>query len=294
MDIGFIGLGAMGRPMAANLVRAGHTVRVWNRSPGPAEALAKEGAQPVPTAREAFRGDAVITMLADDAALRAVVLDGRLLEGAPPGLVHVSMSTISVALARELAEAHRARGVAYVAAPVFGRPDVAAAAKLNIVASGDGAAIDRVQPLFDALGQKTWRFGEEPYRANVAKLAGNFMLTAAIEAMAEAAAMGERNGVSAASLLDMLTKAVFTAPVYQGYGAAIAARRYEPAGFKLALGLKDVRLALAAADAAGAPMPFASLVHDSLLEAVARGDGDRDLAALGEVALRRAGIDGAR
>ncbi|MBX6330321.1 MAG: NAD(P)-dependent oxidoreductase [Gemmatimonadaceae bacterium] len=294
MDIGFIGLGAMGRPMAANLVRAGHTVRVWNRSPGPAEALAEIGATPVREAADAFAGDAVITMLADDAALRAVVLGGRLLEGAPPGLVHVSMSTISVALARELTEAHRARGVAYVAAPVFGRPDMAAAARLNIVVAGDGAAIDRVQPVLDALGQKTWRFGEEPYRANVAKLAGNFMLVAAIEAMAEAAAMGERNAVSAASLLELLTTAVFTAPVYQSYGAAIAARRYEPAGFKLALGLKDVRLALAAADAGGAPMPVASLVHDNLLEAVARGDGERDLAALGDVALRRAGLDGAR
>jgi 3-hydroxyisobutyrate dehydrogenase-like beta-hydroxyacid dehydrogenase len=287
MDIGFIGLGTMGSHIATNLVRAGHRVRVWNRSPGPVEALARLGALPVATAREAFDGDAVFSMLADDDAVRSVI-DG-LLDGAPKGLVHVNLATISISLARDLAARHRDRGLAYVAAPVFGRPELAAEGKLTIVAAGDPAAIDRVEPLLALIGQRTWRIGEEPERANVVKLAGNFMLATAVEAMAEAAAMGSRNGVPPAVLLDVLTNGVFTAPAYKMYGAAIAEQRYDPPGFQLSLALKDVRLALAAADAAGTPLPLANVVHDTLLEAVAHGDGDRDLAALALVAMRHAG-----
>lgn len=294
MDVGFIGLGAMGRAMAANLVKAGHTVRVWNRSRGPVDELVRLGAKAAASPREAFAGDAVISMLADDDAVRAVIVQPGLLDGAPPGLVHVNMATISVALARELAELHRAHGVVYVAAPVFGRPDVAAAGKLQIVAAGDGAAIDRVQPLLDAIGQKSWRVGAEPYRANVTKLAGNFMIASAIEAMGEAVAMAEGHGLEARVLLEVLTNAVFTAPLYKNYGALIAERRYEPPGFKLVLGLKDVRLALAAGEAAYAPMPVASVIRDNMVDAIAHGDGDRDWAALASVALRRAGLDDAR
>lgn len=294
MDVGFIGLGAMGRAMAANLVKAGHTVRVWNRSRGPVDELAALGARPVASARDAFAGDAVISMLADDAAVRAVIVDGHLLERAPAGTVHVNMATISVAFARELADLHRTHGIAYVAAPVFGRPDVATAAALTIVAAGDPAAIDRVQPLLDALGRKTWRMGEEPYRANVVKLAGNFMLVAAVEAMAEGAAMAKRYDVEARDLLGMLTGSIFTAPPYQAYGAAIAERRYEPPGFRLALALKDMRLALAAADDVRTPMPVAGVLHDNLLDAVAHGAGDHDLAALATVAARRAGLEEGR
>jgi len=292
MDVGFIGLGAMGRGMAANLLKAGHTVRVWNRSRGAVDVLAKEGAVPAASSRDAFRGDAVISMLADDAAVRAVILDERLIDGAPAGLVHVNMATVSVALARELAALHQAHGVAYVAAPVFGRPDVAAMGKLQIVAAGDPAAIERVQPLFDAMGQATWRIGDEPHRANVTKLAGNFMIVSAIEAMAEAAAMAKGHGIAEGDLLGVLTNAVFTVPVYKNYGAIIAEQRYDPPGFKLTLGLKDVRLALAAAEMAGAPMPFASVLRDNLLDAVAHGDAERDWAALARVAQRRAGRDG--
>ncbi|HEX6535270.1 MAG TPA: NAD(P)-dependent oxidoreductase [Gemmatimonadaceae bacterium] len=290
MDIGFIGLGSMGRAMAANLLAAGHQVRVWNRSPGPVDALAARGARQVASAREAFAGDAVVSMLADDAAVRDVIVDEGLVAAAPRGVVHVNMATISVALARELVALHREHGVAYVAAPVFGRPDVAAAAKLNIVAAGEDDAIARVQPLLDALGQRTWRVGSDPARANVTKLAGNFMLVAAIEAMAEAVAMAERHGVAGGDLLDVLTKSVFTAPLYAGYGGNIAARRYDPPGFRLSLGLKDVALALAAAAEVAAPMPVAGLLRDNLLDAIAHGDGDRDLAALAEVALRRAAV----
>ncbi len=289
MDIGFIGLGTMGSRIAENLLKAGHKVRVWNRSRPSVDALAREGATPVSTAREAFSGDAVFSMLADDAAVHAVI--DPLLDGAPKGLVHVNMATISVALARDLAARHGEQGLFYVAATVFGRPELAAAAKLTIVAAGDPGAIARVQPLFNVIGQRTWPMGVQPERANVVKLAGNFMLGAAVEAMAEAAAMASRQGIAPADLLNVLTNGVFTAPSYQMYGEAIAKQRYEPPGFRLSLTLKDLRLALAAADEVTAPMPLADVVYESLLEAVARGDGERDLAALAKVSMRRAGLE---
>ena len=290
MNIGFIGLGTMGSRIATNLVNAGHTVRVWNRDRAAMDALARLGARPVATAREAFAGDVVFSMLADDDAVHAVI-DG-LLDDAPKGLVHANLATISIPLARDLAARHRARGLAYVAAPVFGRPELAADGKLTVVAAGHPAAVARVEPLLDVIGQRTWHIGTAPERANVVKLAGNLMLAAAVEAMAEASAMGWGYGVTPAELLDILTNGVFTAPAYQLYGAAIAERRYEPAGFRLSLVLKDVRLALAAGDAASTPLPLASVVHDALLEAIAHGDGDRDLAALAAVAMRRAGAPG--
>lgn len=289
MDVGFLGLGRMGRGMALNLVKAGHRVRVWNRSADAAEALRAHGAEPVATPAEAFRGDAAVTMLADDAALRAVIVEGGLLDQAEKPKVHLGASTISVALAEELAAVHGRAGVAYVSAPVFGRPDVAEAGKLNILAAGPDDAIAAAQPLLAAMGAKTWRFGEAPARANAVKLAGNMMIVAAIEAMGEASALAEAHGVSAAELLDLLTNTIFAAPVYKNYGASIAAGRYEPPGFGLALGAKDVRLALAAGEAARVPMPLASVLRDGLLEALAHGDGEKDLAALATVSLRRAG-----
>jgi hypothetical protein len=288
MDIGFIGLGEMGAVMVANILKAGHSVRVWNRSPERAQALAALGAQVVATPAAAFTGDAVFSMLADDDAVRAVI-DARLLESAPRGLIHVNMATISVALAESLAHAHAERGLNYVAAPVLGRPDVAAAAKLTIVAAGPAEAIDRVQPVFDAIGQKTWRIGSLPQQANVMKLAVNFMLASAVETLGEASALLTGHGVATQDFLDVITNSVFPGPVYQGYGKMIAEQRYEPALFKARLGLKDVRLALAAADTVSTPLPVASVVRDSLLEAVAHGDGDKDFAVLGQVAARRAG-----
>jgi 3-hydroxyisobutyrate dehydrogenase-like beta-hydroxyacid dehydrogenase len=289
MEAGFIGLGAMGRAMVANLLKAGHRVRVWNRSRGPMDELAREGAEPVERPHLAF-GGVVISMLADDEAVRDIILDQRLLEAAPPGTVHVNMATISVRLAELLAAEHQRHGVQYVSAPVFGRPDVAAAGQLNIVVAGDPAAIDRVQPLLDVVGQRTWRVGPEPRQANAVKVAGNFMIAAAIESMAEAAVMVERFGVTSAELMNVLTNTLFAAPVYKNYGALIAERRYEPAAFRLALGLKDMRLVLEAADSARTPMPFASVLRDHLLEAVAQGQGEWDWAALAEVARRHAGL----
>ncbi|MEO8194156.1 MAG: NAD(P)-dependent oxidoreductase [Gemmatimonadales bacterium] len=289
MEIGFIGLGTMGSRIAANLVKAGHKVRAWNRSRPPVDALARLGAIPVSTAREAFSGDAVFSMLADDAAVRAVI--EPLLDGAPKGLVHVNMATISLSLARDLATRHQEHGLGYIAAPVFGRPELAAAGKLTIVAAGDSSSVARVQLLFDVIGQRTWPMGVHPEQANVVKLAGNFMLGAAVEAMAEASAMASLHGVVPADLLNVLTNGVFTAPSYQLYGEAIARERYDPPGFRLSLTLKDLRLALAAADEVTAPMPLADVVHESLREAVARGDGERDLAALARVSMRRAGVE---
>ena len=291
MEVGFIGLGAMGREMAATLVKAGHRVRVWNRSRGPVEELARKGAEAVRDPREAFRG-IVFSMLADDDAVRAIFLEPGLLESAPAGTVHVNMATISVRLATQLAEEHRLQGVGYVAAPVFGRPEAAAAAQLQIVAAGEDQAIERVQPLLDVMGQRTWRIGAEPSQANAVKLAGNFMIASAIETMAEATAMVERHGVEPAKLLDMLTNTLFAAPVYKNYGRMIVERRYEPAAFRLLLGLKDVRLLLEAGDESRTPMPFAGLLRDHLLEAVAQGDGERDWAALAEVVRRHAGLAG--
>ncbi len=288
MDIGFIGLGEMGAAMVENLLKAGHGVRVWNRTAERAEALVAAGAQRVASPHEALEGDAVFSMLADDDAVREV-FDAALLDAAPRGLVHVNLATISVALAEALTREHAERGLDYVAAPVLGRPDVARAAKLTIIAAGPAEAIDRVQPALDAIGQKTWRIGALPQQANVMKLAANFMLASAVETLGEAAALLGGHGVAMRDFLDIVTGGPFPGPVYQGYGTMIAEQRFEPALFKARLGLKDVRLALAAADAVATPLPVASVVRDSLLEAVAHGDGERDFAVLGKVAARRAG-----
>jgi 3-hydroxyisobutyrate dehydrogenase-like beta-hydroxyacid dehydrogenase len=289
MDIGFIGLGHMGEPIATNLLKAGHRLHVWNRSPAPAQRLAAQGAQIASTPEEAFKCEVVFSSLADDRAIRAALIDSGVLAKAPKGTVHVNMSTISVAFAEELSEHHKTYGIAYIAAPVLGRPDVAAAGKLNILAAGPTAAIDRVQPLLDAVGQKTWRLGEIPAHANVVKLGANILLTSAVETLAETAAFVSAYDVAASDLLKIVTNSTFPGPVYEGYGRLIVEDRYDPPGFKAGLALKDVRLALAAGDDKATPMPVASAIRDSLLDAQAHGEGDKDLAVLGRVAARRAG-----
>jgi 3-hydroxyisobutyrate dehydrogenase-like beta-hydroxyacid dehydrogenase len=292
MDIGFIGLGHMGSATARRFLQAKHTVRVWNRSAEAARKLETDGAQVVATLDEAFKGDAVFSMLGDDSAVRAVFLDSGLLERASQDCVpvHVNMATISVACADECADQHSKRGIAYVAAPVLGRPDVAAAGKLNIIAAGAEAAINRVQPLLDVAGQKTWRFGARASQANVVKIAMNFMLAAACEAMGEAAALATGYDIKPDDLFELASHSLFPGPVYQGYGRLIAAAAFEPAGFKARLGLKDVRLAIAAAEAVTAPLPMASQMRDSLLEALTRGEGEKEFGVvLGRGAMRRAG-----
>lgn len=291
MKVGFIGLGAMGSAMASNLLAAGHAVTVWNRSAAATEPLASLGARVASTPERAVLGEAVCSMLANDQAVRAVFLDGGLLDAMDPGTVHVNHATISVALAQELAEAHAARGIDYVAAPVFGRPDAAAAARLQIVAAGKPAVVDTVRPLLEAMGAKIWPMGEAPERANVVKIAGNFMLAAAIESMAEASALTRAHGVGAAEFLELMTSTLFAAPAYQGYGKLIAEQRYSPAGFAMPLGLKDVGLALSAGEARRVPLPFAGVLRDNFLDALAHGGEELDWSALALVAAKRAGLD---
>jgi 3-hydroxyisobutyrate dehydrogenase-like beta-hydroxyacid dehydrogenase len=293
MNIGFIGLGNMGSAIAGRLLEAGHTLRAWNRSPEPARRLAEHGAQIAASAEEAFRGDVVFSMLSDDQAIRSLLIDSGVLARASAGTtrIHVNLATISAALADELAERHRERGIGYVAAPVLGRPDVAAAGKLTVLVAGPRQTVEAVQPLLDGtIGQKVWRCGERASQANVVKLAINFMLAAAIESMGEAAALTAAYGVEPRELFDLIGQSLFPGPVYQGYGRLIADGRFEPAGFKARLGLKDVRLALAAAEVATTPMPLASLIRDSMLEALARGEGEKEFGVvLGRAAMRRAG-----
>jgi len=293
MNVGFIGLGNMGSAIAGRLLEAGHALRVWNRSPEPARRLAERGAQIAATAEEAFRGDVVFSMLSDDSVARKVLLDSGVLARATPAAtrIHVNMATISAALADELAELHDERGIGYVAAPVLGRPDVAAAGKLTILVAGSRPSVDSVQPLLEGtVGQRLCRFGERASQANVVKLAVNFMLAAAIESMGEAAALTAGYGIEARDLFEVIGQSLFPGPVYQGYGRLIAEGRFEPAGFKARLGLKDVRLALAAGEAATIPMPLASLIRDSMLEALARGEGEKEFGVvLGRAAMRRAG-----
>ena len=291
MDVGFVGLGQMGQAMALNLVRAGHRVAVHNRTRAKAEALASEGAEIAGSVADAARRPVLITMLADDHAVEEVVFGaGKGLSALGQGAVHISMSTISVALSERLADAHRKAGQAYVAAPVFGRPEAAAAAKLFVVAAGPDHALAKCQPLFDAIGQKTFVIGDKPPAANLVKLSGNFLIAAMIESLGEAVALVRKGGVDPHRYIEILTSTLFSAPAYKTYGAIIAGERYEPAGFKMTLGLKDIRLALAAADSLAAPMPVASLVHDHFLSGVAQGAGDSDWAGLARLAARNAGL----
>ncbi|PYV22329.1 MAG: 6-phosphogluconate dehydrogenase [Acidobacteria bacterium] len=290
MNVGFIGLGNMGQPMARNLLKAGHHLLVYNRTRSRAEELLAEGARLAESARDACRGDVVITMLADDRAVEEVVTGADLVSNLAPNTVHVSMSTLSVALSRRLAELHAQAGRAYVSAPVFGRPEAAAAAKLFIVAAGPAAAIDQCRPLFEALGQTTFVVGLDAPAANVVKLAGNFLIASLLESLGEAVALVRKSGVDPKRFLEIMTDSLFAAPVYKTYGSIIVQQRYQPAGFKVPLGLKDVRLILAAAEAAAVPMPIASLVRDRLLTAIAQGHQDLDWSVVARIAAENAGL----
>jgi len=292
MKVGFIGLGAMGSAMARRLIEAGHELTVYNRTRSRAEELGKLGAQAANTPGEAARGvEAVFTMLADDHALEEMVFgkDG-VLSQLQPSKAHISLSTISVALSRRLAAAHGQRRQAYLSAPVFGRPDAAAAAKLFIVVAGPKDQIGKCQPLFDAMGQKTFILGEDAPAANVIKLTGNFLISTVIEALSEAFALALKSGIDANQYLEILTNSLFSAPVYRTYGALIASQKFQPVGFKLPLGLKDNRLVLAAAEERAVPMPMASLIRDRFLAAIAEGLSESDWSAISSIAFRDAGL----
>ena len=292
MNIAFLGLGNMGTPMARNLLRAGHDVTVWNRTLAKADELRAEGAKVADTVAKATPGaEIAITMLADDHAVSAAVLGAEgVVESLAPGAIHVSMSTISVALSQQLAAKHHKHGQHYAAAPVFGRPEAAAAAKLFIATAGDAPTLERCRPIFDAIGQRTFIIGPQPEMANVVKLSGNFLISAVIESLGEAVALARKYGIDPHEYVDFLTSTLFAAPVYKIYGGIIADQRYGPAGFKMRLGLKDVRLVLAAAEAVDTPMPIASLVRDNVLAALGRGMEDLDWSATAKLAAENAGL----
>jgi 3-hydroxyisobutyrate dehydrogenase-like beta-hydroxyacid dehydrogenase len=289
MKIGFIGLGRMGSAMAENLVKAGHDVTVFNRSPEKSRPLLDLGAHEATSIAGACTGEAVITMLADDSAVsNAVLTDDGILKKLRQGAIHISMSTISVALSKEFAQAHARAGQRFVAAPVFGRPEAAAAAQLFIVTAGDPAAVGACQPLFGAMGQKTISMGTEPSAANLVKLSGNFLLASAIEALGEAVALVGKAGIDRHAFVDLLTSTIFPAPAYKTYGNLIAGNQFQPARFAAPLGFKDIRLTLAAAESLRVPMPLGSLLHDRFLRLLARGGEDLDWSAIGGLAVHDA------
>ena len=290
MQVGFIGLGRMGSPIAANLLAAGHDLTVYNRTKAKAEPLVERGAQLAKTPGDAARGQIVITMLADDRAVDEAVFakDGVLAELAP-GAIHISMSTISMAESERLTKAHREKRQEFVSAPVFGRPDAAASAKLFIVSAGSREAVAMCQPLFNVIGQRTFPIGEEPPMANLVKLSGNFLIASVIEALGEAFALIGRAGIDREQYLDILTNTLFGAPVYKTYGKLIAEEHYTPAGFSAELGYKDVGLALNAAREMKVPMPLASLISDRFVALLASRGGDLDWSALALIAKRDAG-----
>jgi 3-hydroxyisobutyrate dehydrogenase-like beta-hydroxyacid dehydrogenase len=292
MNIGFIGIGKMGAGMARNLLRAGHEVIAFNRTREKAEALAKDGARIANSPADAARGsEAVFTMMPDDHALAEVVFgpDG-LASALDNRCVHISSSTIGVAMARRLAEEHAARNQNFISACVFGRPDAAENKKLIVVAAGESQTINRLRPVLDAIGRAAFIAGAEPWQANAVKLCGNFMIASAIESLSEAFATVRKASIDHHLFLEVMVE-LFQSPVYKNYGAAIADEKFEPAGFALQLGLKDARLVLDAAQDLGAPMPFASIVRDHLVSAMAHGQQSLDWSSFSRVALRSAGIE---
>ena len=291
MKIAFIGLGRMGSAMARNLLRAGHTVAVYNRSREKAEALAADGARfassPVDACHDA---EVVMTMVADDRALEQVVFGSNGLASALKNdCIHVSHSTISTALARKLTAEHAQRKQGYLSVPVFGRPEAAETKNLLVVAAGPSELVERCRPLFDAIGRQTFVVGTEPWQANVAKVCGNFIIASVIEALGEAYATLRKAGVAPQAFLEIMN-ALMGSQVIANYGRIIAQEQFEPAGFALQLGLKDVRLVLSAAEECAAPMPLANLVHDHLLSALAQGQGEMDWSSMTQVIARNAGL----
>jgi 3-hydroxyisobutyrate dehydrogenase-like beta-hydroxyacid dehydrogenase len=290
MKVGFIGLGQMGIGMVASLLRAGHEVTIYNRTPSKAQRLVEQGARAASQVADACRGDAVVTMLADDGAVESIVFGEKGVIGSlGTGAIHVSMSTISVALSERLTVAHANAGQRFVAAPVFGRPEMAAAAKLFIVTAGAPDAVDACLPLFAAMGQKTFPIGDQPKAANLVKLSGNFLIASVIEGLGEAMALVGKAGVDRRRYLELLTSTLFTAPVYRTYGELIVEHKFEPPGFAAPLGHKDIRLTLAAAETLRVPMPFAAVLHDRFLTLLAHGGEALDWSAIGQLAAKDAG-----
>jgi 3-hydroxyisobutyrate dehydrogenase-like beta-hydroxyacid dehydrogenase len=287
MYVGFIGLGQMGRGMAARLIERGHRLTVWNRTRATADALAAHGAAVAEQPRELLDADIVLTMLADDAAVETVWIAGGLVRELPAAALHLNMASVSARLARHLAELHRDRGASYVAAPVFGRPPAARSGELDIIAAGAEDALPRCTPLFEALGRRTFCVGAEPHHANVVKIARNFLLGSIIESLGEAFALVGKSGVDRALFLDIITGTSMNAPAYRNYGRAMLDEPREPT-FTLKLGLKDVELALVAARESGLAMPLAELLEREHRAAIEQGYGEREWAALGRFVAEKA------
>lgn len=288
MRVSVLGLGNMGAAIARNILKAGHDLTVWNRSEGKAAGLAAEGATVASSPAHAVAGaEVALTMLADDQAIEAVVFGPDGLATAHGPAVHVGLSTISLAMAERLTEAH---GDRYVSAPVFGRPSAAAAAKLFVVAAGPAAAIDHAQPILDVIGQRTFRMGEAPRAANLTKLCGNFMIMASLEAMGEALALAEKSGLPKAELFEVLTSTLFGSPIFTNYGPPLLTGAFRPAGLTTVLGLKDMSLVAAAASDARVPMPLLGIVRDHLLQMIAQGGADMDWSAIAKAIDDNAGI----
>lgn len=290
MKIGFIGLGAMGQGIARNLLKAGHELTVWNRSPGPAQALAAEGARVAAAPADALKGELLISMLANDAAIDAVGLNGPLLKVAAPGLIHINMSTISVETAEKIADAHAVAGVGYIACPVLGRPDAAATAQLFLIAGGDPVVLEKVRPVLAPLGRELVVAGDKPEHANLFKIATNFMTMTAIEAYGEAITLLRKGGVDPEIFYNAMSAMYYSGSIHKLYGRIVIDEAYDPAGFKLKHGYKDAGLALAAAKKLESPLPLASKVHDFYLEAMARGFSEKDWAMIAKLAAERAGL----
>jgi 3-hydroxyisobutyrate dehydrogenase-like beta-hydroxyacid dehydrogenase len=292
MKIGFLGLGNMGAAIAANLRKAGHELTVWNRTAAKTTPLVEAGAVRAETPRRAAHGrDVVFSMLADDAALESVLEgDDGLIAGLGRGALHVSLSTIAIATAERCVERHRAADQRFLSAPVFGRPEAAAAAKLFIVAAGERSDFERIEPLLAVIGQRSFYLGAEPPSANLVKLCGNFMILSAIEIMGEAMALAEKGGIARKQLLEVITGTLFDAPVFRTYGTIVAEERFKPAGFAAPLGLKDMRLAGQAAEALRVPMPVLSILRDRLLQLIAQDGEDIDWSAITRSSARNAGL----
>jgi 3-hydroxyisobutyrate dehydrogenase-like beta-hydroxyacid dehydrogenase len=290
VKIGFIGLGNMGLGMAANLLKAGHEVAAYNRSASKAQPLLAHGAHLATQVADACQGDVVITMLADDAAVEGVVFgEAGVVNNLRKGGIHISSSTISVALSEKMTDAHHQHGQHFVSAPVFGRPEAAAAAKLFVAVAGAPDAVDTCMPLLEAIGQKTFRFGEKPSDANLVKLSGNFLISSVIESLAEAIALVAKAGLDEHQYVDFLTSTLFNAPVYKTYGGLIADKKFEPAGFAAVLGFKDNRLVLAAAETLRVPLPIASLIYNRFLTLLAHGGDAVDWSGISQLAREDSG-----
>jgi 3-hydroxyisobutyrate dehydrogenase-like beta-hydroxyacid dehydrogenase len=284
MKVGFIGLGIMGEPIAMNILKDGHALAPYNRTPEKAQSLKEAGATIVGSPDEIGDVDVLVTCVSDGFAEEALFFEQGLIDRLPKTCVHMSSTTIGVPTTRRLVEAHAARGRLFVTAPVLGRAvDMAAARKLFVIAAGPAEGLTRCKPLFEAISQRAFVFGDDPVTATAVKLAVNFLSITAIEAMGEAFALTGRYGVKPDDFYEFMTGSLFPAPPYKAYGRLIAQDSFTPANFVVPLGLKDVRLAMEAGELVDMPLPSAGVVRDHLVQALAQGYSQEDWSVIARV-----------